>query len=286
MKTKPSILKTSASFSAIPEKPTIQAKKRFGKKVYIAISAIVIIAVIVVAVLLVPPGNADVITLGVHYSPGEKLTYAITTSTSSQYGNTSTNLSAQSTLTIEVISLNGDTYNLNYTTTSSSLGYSFTTSRQMEVKQTDIVNLLTLLPVALQQYTTNSTSPMETAVFNQTTAKVGDTWQIPLNIPGSNSTQMEITVKFVDIQNLAVKAGTFKVFRIDFSQTNPNVQQNSKNLPLNLNYAVSGTSYLEFGTSKQIQSTLELTMTSLLGITSNSNTTISFTSTLTQDSKP
>lgn len=262
------------------------SKKRFGKKLYIAVAAIIAIAVILTAVLLVPSSNADVISLGVHYSTGEKLTYDVTTSTSSQSGNSSTNLSAQSTLTIEVVSLVGDTYTLNYTTTTSSLGYSMTTSRLMQVQETDMVNLLTLLPVALQQYTTstNSSNPIETAIFNQTQAKVGDEWQIPLTATVSSFVPAsEINVKFVAIQNLAVQAGDFKVFRIDFSQTNP-VQDQARSL--SVNFDVSGQSYLEMGTCKQIQSTVDLTLTTQLGTNANYNTTITFTSTLIKDQIP
>src|SRR5208283_6222055 len=82
------------------EQPAAQvpSKKRFGKKLYITIAAIATIAVILIAVLLVPQGNADVISLGVQYSAGEKLTYDVTTSFSSQSGNSSSNLSSNSSL--------------------------------------------------------------------------------------------------------------------------------------------------------------------------------------------
>jgi hypothetical protein len=276
--------------SPSPEQPTTQApsKKRFGKKLYITLAAIIAIAIILAAVLLVPPSNAEVISLGVHYSVGEKLTYDVTTSTSmlTEGGNSSTNLSSQSTLTVEVLSFNGDTYTLNYTTASALGGYSMTTSHLLEVKETDMVNLLTLLPIALQAYATNinSTNPTETAIFNQTTAKVGDTWQIPLTAPGASSAPTpEITVTFAAIQDLSVKAGTYKVFRIDFSQT---ATQESQSTPLGLNFVVSGQSYLEFGTCKQIQSTLQLNMTSQLSSNINYNTVISYTSTLTKDLNP
>ena len=275
-----------SSPSAEQANPPVQAKKRFGKKLYVTIAAIIVIIVIVSAVLLVAPSNAEVISLGVHYSVGEKLTYDVTTSTSSEIGNSSSNLSAQSTLTVDVLSFDGNVYTINYTTTSALGGYSMTTSHLLEVQQSDMVNLLTLLPVALQQYTNdNSTSPVETAIFNQTQAKVGDTWQIPLDTPASTSAPAsELTVTFAVIQDLTVKAGTYKVFKIDFSaQTNT---QENQNTFLGQNFDVSGQSYLEFGTCKQIQSTLLLNMTSSTGNILGTNLAISFTSTLTQDLNP
>jgi len=278
------------SISRSAEQSTIQwpSKNRYGKKLYVTIAAIIAIAVIIAAVLLVPSSNADVISLGVHYSVGEKLTYDVTTAYSTQSENSSSNLSQQSTLTVEVVSFNGGTYTLNYTSISSVEGYSMTTSNLMEVKETDMVNLFTLVPVALQQGLTNSnsSSPVETAIFNQTQAKVGDTWQIPASAAGSGSSSLgDITIKFVDIENLATKAGTFKVFRIDFSQASVD-QAQTQSLPANLNFGVSGTSYLEFGTCKQIQSTLQINMTSQLGGNTNANTIMSYTSTLTKDITP
>lgn len=270
------------------DEPTVQAasKKRFGRKLYITIAAVAAIAVILAAaVLFVPQTNADVISLGVHYSAGEKLTYDVTSSysTSTQGGNSSSNISSESTVSVEVVNFDGDTYTLNYTVLTSSAGYSFSTSHLLEVKSTDMVNLLTLLPIALQQYITNTndTTPVETAIFNQTQATVGDTWQVPITEGTSSAPAAEITVTFKAIQELTVPAGTFKVFRIDFSQT---PAQQSQSSLANLNYNVSGQSYLEYGTCKQIQSSLQLNVTGL-GI-GDINEVISFTSSLTKDTKP
>jgi hypothetical protein len=275
------------SASNLPEQPVDQAPSRrlFGKKLYITIAAVVAIAVILAAVFFIPSSNAEVISLGAHYSVGEKLTYEVTASVSSDAASSSTNVNTKGTLVVDVLNFEGDTYTINYSSTLSLAGISQTTSHIIEVKEMDMVNLLTLLPVALQQYATNtdSNSPIGTAFFNQTTAKVGDTWQIPLSTSDSSSaTAAEMTVKFVGIQNMAVKAGDFKVFRIDFS-TNVQETQNSQ---LSFSINVSGQSYLEMGTCKQIQSTLDLNMNGNLGSNANYNLDISFTSTLTQDLKP
>ena len=96
---------TSPASSSEQPTPQIISKKRLGKKIYITLAAIIAIVIIIAAVLLVPQGNAEVISLGVHYSAGEKLTYDVTTSTSTQSGNSSSNLSEQSTLTVDVLSL-------------------------------------------------------------------------------------------------------------------------------------------------------------------------------------
>ena len=120
-----------------------------------------------------------------------------------------------------------------------------------------------------------------TAIFNQSQAKVGDTWQIPLTANTNDVTVGNLTITFKAIQDLTVPAGNFKVFRIDFS-TNTLRTQSSL---LNINLDVTGQSYLEYGTSKQIQSNLQLNMNSGTAI-NNYNIAISISSTLTKDVKP
>jgi hypothetical protein len=266
------------------------SNKRFGKKLYVTVAAIITIAVVIASIFLVPSSEAEIISLDAHYVPGEKLTYDITISFSSQIGNSSTNFSTQSTLTVEVVSINEDTYTLEYTTTSSMADNSTATSYLMDVKDTDMVNLLTLLPVAFQQYPeyaeyANSSSPIETAFFNQSEAKVGDTLRIPATCTVTATPDAEIIVKFAAIQNLAVKAGNFKVFKIEFTRTST---QQSQNQFENLEYVgVSGESYLEFGSCKQVQSTVQFNMTTALGVDSGySSAVTTFSSTLIKDEKP
>lgn len=263
-----------------------QSKKRFGKKLYIAVAAIAIIVVIVTAVMLVPPSNADVISLGVQYSAGEKLTYDVSTSISTQGANSSSNLVSQSTLTVDVVSFDGETYALNYTSSTSDGGYSYSNSQIIDVKASEMITVLALLPIGLQlaDVETNNTNPFVTAVFDQSTAKVGDTWQVPLTTgePGYSQTE-NLTVTFKAIQDLTVPAGTFKVFRIDFSAA-----QTSPSSLSTLNMDLSGQSYLEYGTCKQIQSNLQLNMSlpSLGTSTASYSELVSFTSTLKEDVTP
>ena len=265
------------------------SNKKFGKKLHVTVAAIIIIAVVIASIFLVPSSEAETISLGVHYFPGEKLTYDITISSSSQIGNSSTNFSTQSTLIVEVVSINEDVYTLKYTTTSSIAGNSTIISYLMDVKEADMANLLTLLPVAFQQYPDYAeyanSSPIETAFFNQSEAKVGDTWRIPATCAVTATPDAEIIVKFVAIQNIAVKAGNFKVFKIEFTRTSAQQSQNQSD---NLEYVgVSGESYLEFGSCKQVQSTVQFNMTTSLGVNSNySSAVTTFSSNLIKDENP
>jgi hypothetical protein len=287
-------LVNSTDSPASRQQPTGQAPstRRFGKKLYVTVAVIILITVVIATIFLVPSTDAEIISLGVHYFPGEKLTYDLTISSFSQTGNSSTNFTTQRTLTVDVVSINEDIYTLKYTTTSSTADNSTTTSYVMDVKEADMVNLFTLLPVAFQQYgeyaeyteKTNSSSPLEKAFFNQSEAKVGDTWRIPVLFAVSGTPDAEITVNFVAIQNLSVEAENFKVFKIEFTQTS--AQQNQIQFD-NLHIDVSGESHLEFGSCKQIQSTVQFNMTTSLGANSDySSAVTTFSSTLTKDEKP
>jgi len=238
-----------------PSIAQISSKKRFSKKIYAAIGAIIIIAIIAVAVLLVPIGTADTIPLGVNYTVGETLVYAVTTT--DQIGSNFTNLTGEtqgqlsfnSTISIYVVSLDQETYTLNYTATSTILGTTFSSSELQQVNKTDMASFVALMPIELQTNANSAANipnnPFLLSFFNQADAKVGDTWTLY-----SNSGVGNLVITLRAIQNLVVPAGTYKVFKIDYSTSgNPN----SNNA-----LSISGTSYLEYGTCKQIQSTLQV----------------------------
>ncbi len=286
-------LLNSIDSPATRQQPIRQApsNERFRKKLYVTVAAIIIITVIA-AILLEPSSEARIIPLGVHYFPGETLTYDITISSFSQIDNSSTNSSTQRILTVEVVSIDEDTYTLNYTTTSSIADDSMTTSYLMDVNEADMTNLFTLLPVAFQQYPeyaeyvekTNLSVPLETAFFNQSEAKVGDTWRLPVTCAISTDLAAEMTVKFVAVQNLAVKAGNLKVFKIEFTRTS--AQQSPSQFDDLYYISVSGESYLEFGSCKQVQSSVQVNMTTLSEVNGDSSSFVTtFSSTLIRDEK-
>ena len=126
---------------------------------------------------VIPQSNGNILPLDVKYNVGEKLTYDITTSTtlaSLLTENTTTTVTEKSTLTIQVVSFDGQTYTLNYTTTSSLGDLTETTSHIATVSQSEMITFFSLLPVAIQgavseaARTTNQTNPVLSAAFNQT----------------------------------------------------------------------------------------------------------------------
>jgi hypothetical protein len=266
---------------------TTPSPKRSRKKIYVTLAAVIAIVVIVSAAMLIPQTNADIISLGVHYKVGEKLTYDITSALStSGLDGASSNIKTDSTVTIEVVKFEGDTYTLNYTYTLSALGSSISYSKLVDVKESQMVTTLALLPVAIQMFgsafaSSNESEPLMTGVFDQTQAKVGDSWTVPLSTTDSTSPSGQILVTFKAIQDLTVQAGTYKVFRIDFNVT---VSQDSSSSLVTFSPNVSGQAYLESGTCKQIKSELTLDMTADISGGSY-GMTYAITSTLTSDSQ-
>ena len=110
-------------------------------------------------------------------------------------------------------------------------------------------------------------------LINQPEVKVGDTINVPF--PSSNSQYLQtngnLTMKFGGVEDLAVPAGTYKVFRIDIASNNLKITLNpsdaassitiptslSMSMNLDLNYQI----YLEYGTMRQIKSTMQETVT-------------------------
>lgn len=254
----------ASDLSSEPEHTNTQAssKKRFGKKIYVTLGAIVIIAIIATAVLLVPPAAAT-IPLGITYTVGEKLVYDVTTTDQIESnftnltGETQGQLSANSTISVYVVSLVQDTYTLNYTATTTILGYNFSSSELQQVNETDMVGFVALLPIELQLNIGNASNipnnPVLTPFFSQSEAKVGDTWTIPFS--SNPELPASLTVTLSAIQNLVVPAGTYKVFRMDFSTSGNSNPSNPNNI-----LSISGDSYLEYGTCKQIESTLQVVL--------------------------
>lgn len=246
-----------------PPATLLTPQSRDRKRIYIITAAVLIGVLIVAAVFFVPQSSANTISLGVHYTQGEKLTYNINVSASSAGTSITSNVSANSTVTIEVISIENGIYKLNYTLTSNILGNSTVLSKIVEVKESQMVTTLALLPVVAQLGSIdNSSSPLITAVFDQSTAKVGDTWSIPIDVKTSGNSNVKaenLTVTFKAIQDLTVPAGNYHVFRIDLS-TSMEETQNSGIISGKVAVQLSGESYLETGGCKQIQSNLTLVM--------------------------
>ena len=286
------------------EQPVAPAKsRRFGKKLYALIAVIAI--VIIASAFFIPQGGAT-IPLNVDYVVGEKMVYDSTmTMTLGSYSlgsalnlptQTPSNITMDSQQTIEVVGFDGENYLLNHTITMTLLDKPISVSMMEKMNKTGYSTyLLNLGDTQTEIPSTSLASDSYLAqLLNKPEVKVGDSISIPYPSASSSiQTSGDLTIKFNGIEDLTVPAGTYKVFRIDITSNNlkmtlnPSetgsslIQLNDLSMNLNLNYQI----YLEYGTLRQIKSTMQETssfQSSILNMTS----TITSDMTLTQHIKP
>lgn len=219
--------------------------------------------------------NATFVTvmpLTYDYVPGEQMTYNMTydeSNTAASWGGV--NMSETGTMTIDVISFDGENYTINETTALSSTSLittTFTTSVTFEVNKTGYVTSINGNSAFAQKLT--SWLGNFVSAFEKNETEAGDTWQIPLSglYPTSNSTFVfggNLTETFGDIQNLTVPAGTYRVFSVDVSGNNLTMVANypSLNMSISENITTSGREYLEYGTNRMIEMNLQMSISIL-----------------------
>lgn len=266
--------------------PTTQTSwfRQFGKKLY-AVVGIVVIAVIATA-LLTPRGIA-IIPLSVNYTVGEKMIYNTTetvivqmdntTMVVGQMGLTPSTTRLNYTESVEVVDFNGEYYTLNHTVTRIIDMHTYMQRSPISMSFVEIVNKTGFssyfFSMGTEQFVFNASgNPFLSALLARAEVKVGDTWQVPMSTSNSSfGIAGNLTVKFGGIQDITVPAGTYKVFKIDFSSNNlsvnPNVLTNASgtNIPHFINMSYSGQKYLEYQTCREIESNIEMTHSYQIG---------------------
>jgi len=135
------------------------------------------------------------------------------------------------TIRMDIVGFDGENYTINEATMtrSSGLGVIFTSNRtSSETFRMNETGYLTSVNDSAAMQELFSLLGIYEQVFEKNETRAGETWQIPLgtlneNLSGGNSNSVvsgNITETFSDIQNFTVPAGTFRVFRVDYSSTN------------------------------------------------------------------
>jgi len=278
--------------------------RRFGKKLYVVL-AVVTIVIIAAAFFIVPQSSAT-IPLNVDYVVGEKMVYDSTvtlnfdlgTSLGSEPLSTSNSTSMDIGQTIEVTGFDGENYLLNHTMTMTVLDKPVSVSMMEKMNKTGYSTYLLNLGNIEQEIPSDgiASNTYLAQLLSRPEVKVGDTVNIPF--PSTISSQYmqitgDLTMKFSGIQDLTVPAGTYRVFKIDITSNNLKMTLNSSadglssSLPnsvsinLELNYQI----YLEYGTLRQIKSTMQETA-ALQSSIMNMTAAMGMDMTLTQHIKP
>lgn len=280
-----------------PDQPATRPSgfRRFRKKLY-AVAAIVVVAVIAVA-LLVPQGAAT-IPLGVEYTVGEKMIYNTIETITTQMANSSlppeypgeTNIN--STEIVEVLDFDGEYYILNHTITATIGHMPVSTSLIEKVNKTGYTGYFRLEGTEEVLTSNMSTDPFATVLLDKPEVKVGDSWQVPVNSGNSNiSITGEMTITFGGIQNITVPAGTYEVFKVDtVSNLTMSIKLptsgNYTSPPFTVNMTISGRTYIEYGTCRRIESSMQIIQSPAQAAGTSATISISAKTTLVQHIKP
>jgi hypothetical protein len=280
-------------------------KKRFpGKKIYLILFAVIAIAIIA-ATLLIPQGTAT-LPLNVNYTVGEKMVYDTTMTASFQHdnstfptGNTllpnSTNINMKQT--IEVTDFDGEYYTLNHTMTLNTAVKPISISMIEKMNKTGYSAYLFDIGNTQQEISNNgiTSNSYLAQLLSKPEVKVGDSVNVPFPSMANSSIGItgDLTMTFKGIQDHTVPAGTYKVFRIDI--TSNNLQMNYKSLlsnannflPANIsiNSEMNYQIYIEYGTMRMIKSSAQETV-STQSATVNHAMTMNTDMTLVEHNKP
>lgn len=256
-------------------------KKASTKKILLTLITIAVIATIV-ATLMIPKGAAT-LPLEVNYTVGEKMVYDTTMNASFQYNNSSLPIensilpnasNIEMTQTIEVTGFDGEYYTLNHTLSMNSATTPISVSLIEKMNKTGYSTYLFDLGTTQQEIPTSNSITSNsylTQLLSKPEVKVGDTVKVPFPTIGNSTIDVtgDVTMTFKGVQDLTVPAGTYKVFRIDLSCNNlqmtyrPQIGGISNLTPIDitmnsdLNYQI----YIEYGTMRQIKSSMQETIT-------------------------
>jgi hypothetical protein len=267
-------------------------RKPFGKKLYVL--GAVAIAIVILSAFLFSNSSVAVVPLSLNYEVGERMVYATSWSTVTQRYNQTNNMNPtystnnNSTLTLDILSVDGETYTINNTYNLDILGRPLTTNLTQQLTKSDYVNNFLIGDAARLLY--NMTGERcDYYKLNLLQAKVGDTLQIPINTGNESiGTIGTLTLKFAGIEDLTLAAGTFKVFRLDYS-ADFTIHANihgiiNIQIPEPIPGQIIGQTYLEYGTCRLIKSNVQ--ETNQIPGTSGYNYTYTSERTLTQLIKP
>jgi len=242
-----------------PQTPPLTPPRRSRKKLWIVIGLVAVIGVALVAVVFLANPSffalGETIPLTFSYNAGEKMTYSITMNLEGL----GQNVKQTGTETIEVLKVEGDTFTIKTTVdTESSPSTSYTITIDKTGRITDYGNLPESTKQQLQSF---SFLPGYGGSFPKQEAKVGDSWQIPLDtVVSSVGIQGTVNCKISEVKSLTVPAGTYNVFKLEITIDNAKASTSSYGVDVDVTMNANGYVYLEKGTGRTIELQFEETV--------------------------
>ena len=263
--------------ASLPESSNIQGSgKKRHLKLYALFAGLVLITA-VIAGFFIPNGVGSPLELNLNYAVGDHMVYETTNRVTNQIVNTSLSLpgitdsqSFNSTITIDILSSNSENYVINETITANPNIFSHPLP-PITLNITKARYCDNFLAPGGPLIFSNSSNPTVSAYLAQSSVKVGDVWNIPVNT-GNSSLGLtgEVTLTFAGIQELTVPAGNFQTMRIEVTSNVLSLHTDGSSIikiPNGMTLQLNGTSYVEQGTCRLIKADLtQLTTTNTPGI--------------------
>jgi uncharacterized coiled-coil protein SlyX len=213
--------------------------------------------------------NETTIPLSCGYTVGDYMIYNTTTTVILLTQNQSATQTG--TISMDVISFDGENYTINETASMQLAGSSTSFTFMEKINKTGYGTILSEPSVPFNSMLTSFGSPIK--FFQKDEAKVGEAWQFPIGESGNLSFGSlpaltgNMTFTFGSIQNITVPAGTYRVFSLDVSGS-----MSSASLAFQAIFI--GHEYLEYGTCRLIDSSFQENISSQTG--GQTSTTIDF----------
>jgi hypothetical protein len=262
--------------SEIETQPTqLLPTKKSKKKIWMVLGLIIVIAVLVSAVAALnftaPNGqiaNAQTVSLGFSYSQGEIMEYSmqITASVTVEGVPQPSSSSTQTaTITQEVLNTDEDTYTIRVTTKSISPSAGSSSYTMTMDKSGKIIDYGDLPAEAQQMMQSMSTIPGFGSYFPKQEAKVGESWQVPINLQFSGMSLVgTVNYKIVATNPITVPAGTYDVVSIEITSDDLKMSLTSLDESMVFQANYDGQIDLEKDTCRMIQLEMDVALTATI----------------------
>ncbi|MCL2477814.1 hypothetical protein [Candidatus Bathycorpusculum sp.] len=261
--------------------PEIQRNdKKRHRSLYAIFAVLGVFIVITAAVLLISQNessqsDSSTRELRLNYAVGERMVYEHTNIATNQMPNTelplpdtTNSVNSDSTLIIEVLSENSNSYTVKQTRAMTpGFGVAIPPITLSIDKASYYKNFVD--PQGQFLFFNADSNPTLLAYLAKDKITIGDVWIIPVNT-GNASLGLtgEVTLTFADTQEIPVPAGIFQTMRIEI--TSKDLLYHSDGTILSgidgMNLQINGTSYVELGTFRAIKADLIQILTNAQGI--------------------
>ena len=262
------------------ERPPSQASK--SRRRWYILAGLAVVIVVALGTWSMLPGEAEALLLGINYIEGEAMTYE-TNMTMEMMGQ---EFSFLMTYTLEVLDVEDGTYTIRTTfnlmnQTQAPATYSIT-ARINETGQT--VEFLDVPPEFQQTMSSFSFMPGNGLYFPMKEARVGDSWQIPIDMQTEQfNFTGSIDNRITETREVTVPAGTYEVFKLEIASSDfrmvyiPPPELGATG-PIEMDLTMSGYEYFEKGTCRVVEAKIDQTIEmSMMGQTLSMTMTLDMT---------